>query len=185
MKKFIIVFILVSMCLVGVFASGGSEYVPQTADKSMQIATERSMAEANSQVGMPAITRWTEKKLMKMIYELRDKADLICYAYSYSEYTGEYTFIGQCIGYGLPYSVQFSNPDRMNTVDGGEYGARNPYTIGQPEPNGLFMPEGLTATWLMLINPENGEVQPMYMEPSLTVSQFPLPSRICKDGVNK
>jgi len=27
-------------------------------------------------------------------------------------------------------------------------------TIPQPDPNGLFMPDGLSATWLMMIDPE-------------------------------
>ena len=146
-----------------------------SADMQLQEQTETSMQEANRQVGMPAIVNFQEKKIMKTIYELRDQEDYICYAYLFNAFTGEVgQFLGKCIGYGLPYSTQFSNPERFGTVEGGEYGAVNPYTMPQPEPNGLFMPEGLSATWLLLIDPETNEPRPVYVEPEIIVSPFPL-----------
>ena len=36
------------------------------------------------------------------------------------------------------------------------------------------MPEGLSATWLMMINPATGEAQPVYIESEIVVSPFPL-----------
>jgi hypothetical protein len=36
------------------------------------------------------------------------------------------------------------------------------------------MPEGLSATWVMLVDPKTGEPRPVYVEPSILVSPFPL-----------
>jgi hypothetical protein len=148
----------------------------QSSDTELQLKTEQSMKEANRQVGMPAITNYTEKKLMKMIYELRDQSDYICYAY-YLDMNGNKHFLGKCIGYGLPYSTQFSNPEKVVEMDkmlGKNWQGVYPGTIPQPEPNGLFMPEGLAATWLLLINPKTNEPEPIYIEPEIIVSPFPL-----------
>jgi len=49
----------------------------------------------------------------------------------------------------------------------------------QPDPGGLFMTEGLSATWSMLINPRDGKPRLSYLEPTLTVIPFPLDDRIC------
>jgi hypothetical protein len=115
-----------------------------SADQRQAKETGRLTAEAQRQVGMPNIINFQERKLMKMILELRDKEDLICYAYLYNRDKGSIgQCIGQCIGFGLPYSVQFTNPERIAK-------ARLNYgyiKLPQPDPNGLFMPEGLSATW--------------------------------------
>lgn len=157
------------------YSCGRYEY--SDSDKVKSRVTEQLMKEANAQVGMPAIANFQELRLAKEIYELRDRENLICYAYLMNEMTGEVgQFIGKCIGYGLPYSVQFSNPQKI--VDADEIlGSRigfYPTTIPQPEPNGLFMPEGLSATWLNLIDPSTGEARPVYVEPTIIVSPFPL-----------
>ena len=130
------------------------------------------MGEAERQVGMPNIKNFQERKLAKMIFELRDQEDLICYAYMKNEYTGKFVFIGKCLGYGLPYSVQFTNPEKEI-----ENGATGIATIPQPDPNGLFMPSGLSATWLMLLDEKN-VARPCYIEPALTVTPFPLPKSV-------
>lgn len=144
-----------------------------TSDSKMAEQTERSMREANAQIGMPAIKNFQERKLAKMIFELRDREDLICYAYIVN-LQGELIFIGKCVGFGLPYSVQYTNPLKVSTFDGGEYGARNPYTLPQADPNGLFMPDGLSATWLMMVDPKTGDTRPVYIEPQIIVSPFTL-----------
>ena len=138
---------------------------------------EAMVADGRMQTGMPAIVNFQELKLAKMIYELRDAEDLLCYAYIVN-LNGDLIFVGECIGYGLPYSVQFSNPERvwMEHDYSGTTGSSNDIggTIPQPEPNGLFMPEGLSATWIMLIDPSTGEPRPVYFEPTIVVSPFPL-----------
>ena len=52
-----------------------------TADNELQKKTEIAAADANRQVGMPAIVNFQEKKLLKWIYELCDQEEMICHAY--------------------------------------------------------------------------------------------------------
>lgn len=150
----------------------GKEQLDSNAD--MQKETERSMNEANREIGMPAIVNFQEKKLMKQIYELRDQEDLICYAY-YIDMQGAKHFLGRCVGYGLPYSTQFSNPQSYKNHEGfGDGGSDYGIFMPQPEPNGLFMPDGLSATWLLLIDPATNKPRPIYIESEILVSPFKL-----------
>jgi hypothetical protein len=144
-----------------------------SSDSAVQAQTEQAMREANAQVGMPAIKNYQEKKLAKMIYELRDQEKLICYAYLKS-LDGKPVFLGKCVGFGLPYCVQFSNPEKI--VRDGRRMSNLIFvgTLPQPEPNGLFMPQSLSATWLMMIDPETNEARPVYIEPEIIVSPFKL-----------
>lgn len=135
---------------------------------------EELMQQANDVVGQPEITNFYEKKLAKEIFELRDDSSLICYAYSKVEGTGKYVYLGRCMGYGLPYSTQYTAPEGL-VYRGGEY-----YVLPQADPNGLYMPEGIDATWLYLIDETTGEPQITYAEPDIIVSQSKLPARICE-----
>lgn len=146
-----------------------------TADQQQAAATKQAMKEANAQIGMPAVVNFQERKLAKMIFELRDQEDLVCHAYLVNQFTGQVgQYLGKCVGFGLPYSVQYTNPQKAMTTEGGQYGALNPYTMPQADPNGLFMPEGLSATWLMLVDPATDEPRPVYVEPQIIVSPFKL-----------
>jgi len=153
------------------FSCGGPQ--KENADSVTQKKTEKQMIEATRQIGLPAIVNFQEKKLMKQIYELRDQEKLICHAYLFNSLKGEVgQYLGQCVGYGLPYSTQFSNPQKYSDVfhgNGGSYGKFMP----QAEPNGLFMPEGLSATWLLMLD-EKGNPHPVYIEPEIIVSPFKL-----------
>lgn len=150
-----------------------------SADAQLQKQTELAMQEANKQVGMPGIVNFQEKKNLKWIYELCDQEDFICHAYLFNAMTGEVgQYLGQCIGYGIPYSTQFSNPEKV--IEGDKAigydltGIGTLMTIQQPEPNGLFKPEGLSATWLIMIDPETKKPRPVYVEPEIIVSPFKL-----------
>lgn len=138
----------------------------ESADSIQRKRTAAALKEADAQIGMPAIKNYQERKLAKMIFELRDKEKLITYAYITSM-SGKLIFIGKCIGFGLPYSVQYTNPmKRLYNTGGG--------TIPQADPNGLFMPGGLSATWLMMIDPKTKKARPVYVEPQIIVSPFRL-----------
>ena len=158
--------VLVSVVLLMVCGCSKSD----SADSQQQAATAEAMKEAQSQVGMPAVTNFQERKLAKMIFELRDRADLVCYAYIVNKMQGKLVFIGKCIGFGLPYSVQFTNPQKLVQV----FNSGERYILPQADPNGLFMPSGLSATWLMMIDPKTNEPRPVYLEPEIVVSPFPL-----------
>lgn len=158
------IFIILSISLLLV-ACGEYE---RSADYKQSQQTEKLMTEVNNQIGMPNIVNFQQKKLMKMIYELCDKEDLICYAYIKSDYTGKLVYIGKCIGYGIPFSAQYSNPEVLKYIN-------TCYEkIPQPEPNGLFMPVSSSATWLIMINPKTNKPQPVYLEPEIVVSPFEL-----------
>ena len=76
------------------------------------------------------------------------------------------------------FSTQFTNPERL--VHGRkELGyatgdSSSIQTIPQPDPNGLFMPSGLSATWVMLYDKTTEEFRPVYVEPLIIVSPFEL-----------
>ena len=164
--------------LIGLILLPGCDQKQKSVDQVQREKTERSMQEAERQVGMPNITNFQERRLAKQIFELRDQEDLITYAYIVNHMTGELVFIGKCIGFGLPYSVQYTSPSKMDAqyVDTNSIGAGRRLVEGvtpQPDPNGLFMPQGLSATWLMMIDDE-GEARPVYVEPEILVSPFPL-----------
>lgn len=143
-------------------------------DKKQQLQQEELLNEANNQLGLPAIHNFTEKKTLKMIYELCDQENLICYAYLFNRNSGTIgQFLGKCIGYGIPYSTQYSNPEKFFGDPNGSFDAGS-LVMPQAEPNGLFKPTGLSATWLLLIDPVTNEPRPVYIEPEIIVSPFKL-----------
>lgn len=133
---------------------------------------EGLMQKANDEVGMPNITEFTEKKMAKMIWELRDDADLVTYSYI-SNIDGKFVYLGQSVGYGLPYSTQYTNPEKY------EY---NGATLPQADPNGLYSGDGLSSTWVMLVDETTGDVKPVYVEQELFVSPYKLPRRLCEES---
>lgn len=167
MRKFIyVLFVGIAFLLMG---ASGCDSTP-TSDSTQKQQQEVSAQEANRQVGMPNIVNYQEKKQLKMIYETCDQENLICYAYYSNTMQGKRgDFIGKCIGYGVPYSTQFSNPQKVVQSYSQSYG-----TLPQAEPNQLFKPEGLSATWLLLINPKDNTIHPGYFECDVIVSPFPL-----------
>lgn len=177
MKKF--TGILVIAILIGLAFSSCKR--GKTSDSVMNEQMETLADEANRTVGVPAITNFQEKKTLKWIYELCDQENLICHAYLVNVMTGDVgRYLGKCLGYGIPYSAQFSNPTKYQGVTANkvaDYAGRDwvyDYTLlPQAEPNGIFKPEGLSATWLIMIDKE-GEPRPMYVEPEIIVSPFKL-----------
>lgn len=75
---------------------------------------------------------------------------------------GKLTYIGRAIGYGIPYSAQYTAPTNYNNGR------------PQPEPNGIYMPDVAEGTWLLMVDPRSGKARPVYLEPRIVVSPFPL-----------
>lgn len=167
MKKLLLILVMLSTMTLNSCLDVGKP----SAEQEMTTKTNQAMAEANAQVGMPAIKNFQERKLAKMIFELRDKEDLICYAYLLNRNSGALIFIGKCLGYGLPYSVQYTNP--MKPHYRVRSGSITGIALPQADPNGLYMPTGLSATWLIMID-KNGKGRPVYIEPEIIVSPFKL-----------
>jgi len=153
MKKLL----LLTTCVLGLTAC-----TPESAEYEQKIQTEKLQAQAQQQVGMPHIINFQERRFAKMILELRDQA-ITTYTY-FIDMNGKKHFICESVGYGLPYSVQFTNPEKITLRSG--------ITLPQADPNGLYMPDGLSATWILCANGEG--VQPIYVEPQIIVSPFKL-----------
>ena len=166
--------VLVVACI-GIIGMGNSgcenSYSTQQADQ------EKILMEATAQTGMPAIKNFRERKMMKMILEMRDQADLVTYTYlenltptivkGFTSKGGKLTFLGQTIGYGLPYATQYTNPSKWVAQ-----GA----TLPQADPNGLFSPNSAEGTWILMANPTNpSEVKPVYIEPRIVTLPWQLP----------
>lgn len=139
-------------------------------DMQQTMAQGVALAEANAQVGMPAITNWQEKRMAKDIYEMRDKA-ISTHTYVMNEINGCLVYLGPSVGFGLPYATQYSAPTKQDA-----FGTRP-----QAEPNGLFMPDNAEGTWVMLKNPASNEVKPVYVESRVIVAPFRLINKECKE----
>jgi len=170
--KKILSFILFLFFCVIFMSSSCLEDTSNDADEKQRKETERIMDQVVEQVGLPDIQNFFEYKMSKEIYELRDDSKLVCYAYSQA-LDGRFIYLGPTIGFGLPYSVQMTNPEKEMYKYNSGYG-----TLPQAEVNGLFMPEGLSATWVMYIDETTGKPEVMYMEPTLTVRQTKFPRRL-------
>ena len=139
MKRVLLGLVVVAGLCVGCLDDGEPK-----SDQLIQRQQEAAMRESVAQTGLPAISNFQEKKMLKLLYELRDREDLVCHAYLVNQINGAVgQYLGKCIGYGLPASTQYSNPEKevFRHYQGGIG------TLPQAEPNGLFMPEGLSATW--------------------------------------
>ncbi len=148
---------------------GAKECGTEDADEIQTKQTAALASEAQRQTGMPGITNFTERKFVKYLYELRDQDGFSTYTYIV-DLNGGLHFVCESIGYGIPYSAQFVNPERK------EYGPQGgSIALPQPEPNGLFTPDGLSATWILCTDAEGG-IRPVYSEPELLVSPFKMKS---------
>lgn len=146
---------------------GSCEMAGPTVDQKAAQKTEAAMQQASSEVGMPAIKNFTELRLARSIYELRDEAKLETWTYT-TDMNGRRHLLCKSVGYGLPYATQYSNPERAMNPYSGVY-----YNIPQAEPNGLFMPNQADATWVICVAPK-GEPKPVYVEDRVIVSPFAL-----------
>lgn len=128
------------------------------AQQKQSAATRKMTAEADVQVGMPSIKNWRERRMMRMLFEMRD-AELTTFSYV-KNLDGKLSFVCQSIGFGLPYAAQYTSPT--------DYVHNKP----QPEPNGLYMPDQAEATWIMCVDSADKRVKPVYVEERLIVSPF-------------
>jgi hypothetical protein len=159
---------IVAVPLLLVCMGANSCDVGPSADDVQRAQQERILREGTSEIGMPAIKNFRERRLLKQILELRDQADLVTYTYTYSEMTGKLVFFCTSIGYGIPYATQFTNPQKT------DMGREGITTLAQADPNGLFSPASAEGTWVMCKDPKADSVRPVYVEPRVVVSPFAL-----------
>lgn len=171
MKKIIgLVFVGIMLC--GLLAGCGEVENNEKKETEYQ---KILMAQAADEIGNPEITEFYEKKLAKEIFEKRDDSSLVCYAYS-QNLEGQFVYVGKCMGYGLPYSTQYTNPETPYWGNGNQ--VYRDFPLPQADPNGLYGADGLSATWLMMINEDSGEPYIMYYEPTIVVTEVKIPKRL-------
>lgn len=160
--------ILIAMAALTV---SGCDPQPESSDTKMRRQQEQLSNEAASQVGMPAIVNFQEKRMMKMILELRDQT--ITTVTYIVDFNGKLHKVCDSIGYGLPYATQYTNPQKPIYYGQGGVG-----TIAQADPNGLFSPASADGTWVMCLDPagkpDEKKVRPVFIEPRVITSPFPL-----------
>lgn len=171
MKTFFGILIIATSLLVVVACD-----VQPTSDQIQRKQQEAILAEGTSQIGMPAIKNFRERKLMKDILELRDQTGLVTYTYVFSEMRGCLILLGNTVGYPLPYATQFTNPQKIERAD--SYGVG---ILPQADPNGLFSPASAEATWTLMKDPNGATTGVVYSEPRLVVMPFKADdTSICK-----
>jgi hypothetical protein len=140
----------------------------QTSSDKQNEAQERQLKQGVEAVGVPNIINWTEMRLLKRIYELRDDAKLRTWVYS-RDLSGKRHCEGVAIGYGMPYATMFTNPDRYVNSD---------LTMQQAEPNGLF-PFPAEASWWQMLSPTDGKAVIVYAEDRWNAYPYQLPGIPC------
>jgi len=152
------------------FLVGGCGPTTNTSDSVQQNQQEQILKEGTAETGMPAIKNFRERKLLKLILEMRDQ-NITTYTYLFSEVTCKTMFFGETIGFGIPYSTQYTNPQKVEWY--GNYGY---LILPQADPNTLFSPVSAEGTWILMKDPNSKDVKPVYIEPRIIVSPFKLPS---------
>lgn len=162
--------------LVGAAVPASAWWADDNSDVAIAADLDKLLAEANKQVPLPGVTNFFERRMVRLLYELRDNPEYRTYTYI-TTLDGKFIKVCDSIGYGINASIQFSNPMRpvdITKTPTRDFAGVNLEQAPQAEPNGLFMPEGLAATYAMCMNPKDGEIAPVYLEQEITVSPFPL-----------
>lgn len=142
----------------------------QSSEQIQNRRQEQTNKQAVQTVGMPAITNFQEKRILKDILELRD-TQIRTWTYT-QDMAGKLHKLCDSVGYGISAATQYTNPQRiardMETPSTGNV------AIPQADPNGLYSPASAEGTWVLCSDPNKGKTVPVYTEPRIIVSPFPL-----------
>ena len=156
-------------------ALAGCNEVKPSADKVQREQQEQLSMQGVMSVGMPAVTNFAEKRMMKDIIEMRDQMRPT-YTYLAGEMNGT---IGEkvcdSLGYGLSGATQYTNPQKIEWRSNGSIYSSS--VLPQADPNGLFSPAATEGTWVMCKVPGMDKVMPQYIEPRVIVLTFPKEAR--------
>ena len=120
---------------------------------------------------MPAIVNFQEKRILKDILEKRDQS-LTTITYTQDLNAGLHKLCDS-VGFGIPAATQYTNPQRVAAYGDAARGYGS-IALPQADPNGLFSPASAEGTWVMCKDPNSDKVAPVYAEPRIIVSTFPL-----------
>jgi len=119
--------------------AGGCSQDSSEAERQAREDVEQLANQLYSEVGTPNINNFQEYKIAKEIMEIRDE-ELTTWTYTVDRDDNK-TLLCKSLGYGLPYSTQLTNPEKtIHERNGGDH------TLPQREPNGLYMPNNVSAT---------------------------------------
>lgn len=122
-------------------------------------------------VDLPSISNFHEKRTLKKILEMRDNPKIINFLYTKNNMTGKWIYEGKCIGFGIPHSTQYTNPQMR---EAGQSGA---VALPQADPNGLYSTPNGTATWVIKVD-DDGLQTVEYIESEIRVTQNKLNKRL-------
>jgi hypothetical protein len=151
------------LIIIGIVAC--DEGVP-TSDQIANRQQEHLSKQSVQSVGMPAIINFQEKRVLKMILELRDTEKLPTTTYIV-DMGGHLHKLCNSIGYGIPYATQYTSPQKMSWIESHGF-----VVLPQADPNGLFSPASADGTWVLCLNPKTKKMSPLYVEPRIIVSPF-------------
>lgn len=179
MKRLILLFII------GLIFLSGCSTTDLNADTKQTQKQEELEKEMRDNIGDPEITEFWEAQNYNKIMEKRDNPKLICYWYTKNEYTGKYIYEGQCSGFGVPYSTQISNPEKIVEGDkelGYDLSGYINYPMSKPqaEPNGLYMPTSSSATWVLVYDQKTKESKVEYVEHLISVTEIKKRPELCE-----
>jgi hypothetical protein len=155
----------ITLCSIALLTACGD--VHKTSSQIERGRQEEMSLRAVQSVGMPSIVNFAEKRMMKDILEIRDRA-VATITYTI-DMNGKMHKVCNSVGYGLPYATQYTNPQMPQQPFGG-----NTYVLPQADPNGLYSPASADGTWVQCVDPKTGKAQVVYIEPRIVVSPFPL-----------
>lgn len=146
----------------------GCDVPSRTSTQIEAVKQEELNKQAVQAVGLPSIVNFQEKRTYKMILELRDTG-ISTYTYLVGM-NNELKLLCKSVGYAIPYATQYTNPQKDIY-----YGSSSNVHLAMPQadPNGLYSPSSADGTWILCLGP-NGKTSPVYVEPKIVVSTFPL-----------
>ena len=143
----------------------------QSSDQIQNDKQEELSKQAVESVGLPAIKNFQEKRILKDILELRDSPNLVTYTYI-TDMNGRLHKLCDSIGYGVPYATQYTSPERL--AGSWEIPSTGNIAVPQADPNGLYSPASADGTWVLCKVPGKDAVSPVFVEPRIITSTFPL-----------
>jgi len=163
MNKKVIGCALIALALAGCDMQESSHQIESKKQEEMSMRAVTS-------VGLPAITNFAEKRMMKDILELRDQnTPTTTYLVGINN---QLTKLCDSVGFGLPYATQYTNP-QSETYAGG-YSGGHYIVLPQADPNGLYSPAAADGTWVLCVDHKDGKAKPLYVEPRIIVSPIEL-----------
>jgi len=151
-----------------------------TADQRAAQQQEDVAKRAQDEVGIYQPTNFTRKRLANRIGQMLDSPNLATISYAQG-LDGKLRCIGHTIGFPLPGATQTTSPQKWERIPTAVNAGVS--LVPQAEPDQLFYPSSMDATWIVLVN-SKGVAAPAYFEGHVQTflpENKPDPSLIAQD----